>query len=128
MVTEDRPSGAEPDMAAAPTGHDRFVDITSDARAAIVVVGREIGVTKILGEELSGRYGVDYQIFVCDEPAELDAMITELQAAGTPVALVIGAVGETDPDGLDVLARVRVIDRTAVRVAAVRWGEWDTAQ
>ena len=52
----------------------------------------------------------------------------ELIAAGTPVALVIGGVGEADPDGIEVLARVRAIDSTVPRVAAVRWGEWDTAR
>ena len=83
---------------------------------------------RLLAEELSGRYGVDYRIVVCDEPAVLEPVIRELLAAGTPVALVIGGVGETDPDGIEVLARVRVIDRTVSRVAAVRWGEWDTAR
>ena len=55
-------------------------------------------------------------------------MIRELLAAGMPVALVIGGVGEADPDGIEVLAPVRAIDRTVLRVAAVRWGEWDSAR
>jgi thioredoxin reductase (NADPH) len=97
-------------------------------RAAIVIVGRDASVRKTLSEELSGRYGLDYQIVICDEPAVLEPVIGELLAGGTPVALVIGAVGETDPDGIEVLARVRGIDRTVPRVAAVRWGEWDTAR
>ena len=80
------------------------------------------------GEELSGRYGVDYRVVVCDEPAELASVVRELLAAGTPVALVIGGVGETDPDGIEVLARLRGVDRTVPRVAAVRWGEWDAAR
>ena len=37
-------------------------------------------------------------------------------------------MGETDPDGIEVLARVRAFDRTVSRVAAVQWGEWDTAR
>jgi thioredoxin reductase (NADPH) len=97
-------------------------------RAAIVIVGRDSSVRKTLSEELSGRYGLDYRIVVCDESAVLEPVIRELLADGTPVALVIGAVGETDPDGIEVLARVREIDRTVSRVAAVRWGEWDTAR
>ena len=55
-------------------------------------------------------------------------MIRGLLASGTPVALVIGGVGEADPDGIEVLAPVRAIDRTISRVAAVRWGEWDSAR
>ena len=58
----------------------------------------------------------------------LESVISELLADGTPVALVVGGVGETDPDGIEVLARVRMIDRTVPRVAAVGWGEWDTAR
>ena len=127
-MTEDRPSVVQPDGTAAPVGQGRAPRGTGDERAAIVIVGRDASVRKALSEELSGRYGVDYRIVVCDEPAELEPVIRELLAAGTPVALVIGGVGETDPDGIEVLARVRVIDRTISRVAAVRWGEWDTAR
>jgi thioredoxin reductase (NADPH) len=97
-------------------------------RATIVVVGRDASVRKTLSEELSGRYGLDYRIVVCDEPEVLEPVVRELLADGTPVALVIGTVGETDPDGIEVLARIREIDRTVSRVAAVRWGEWDTAR
>ena len=101
---------------------------SGDERAAIVIVDRDAGEREILHGELSKRYGVDYSIVVCDEPAELDTRMKELIGAGTPVALVIGGVGGADPDGIEVLARVRGIDATASRVAAVRWGEWDTAR
>src|SRR5215469_9691968 len=107
------------------------VNMSTDSareRAAIVIVSRDAIVQKTLSEELSGRYGVDYQIIVCDEPTELDSRIRELLRAGTPVALVIGGVGEADPDGIEVLAQVRLIDPTVPRVATVRWGEWDTAR
>ena len=97
-------------------------------RAAIVIVSRDAIVQKSLSEELSGRYAVDYQIVACDEPAELDSRIRELLRTGTPVALVIGGAGEADPDGIEVLAQVRLIDPTVPRVATIRWGEWDTAR
>ena len=35
-----------------------------------MIVSRDASVRKALCEELSGRYGVDYRIVVCDEPAE----------------------------------------------------------
>ena len=41
------------------------------------------------------------------------------------MALVIGGVGAQDPDGIEVLAAVRAIDPTALRVAAVGWGDWE---
>ena len=75
-------------------------------------------------EELSKRYGADYQIVVCGAPAELAPWMRDLLAAGLPVAMVIGAVGAQDPDGIEVLSAVRLIDPTALRVAAVGWGDW----
>jgi thioredoxin reductase len=95
------------------------------SQAAIVVVCREPGAREILYRELSKRYGSDYQIVVCGRPAELAPWMRELAAAGLPVALVIGAVGAQDRDGVEVLAAVRAIDPTALRVAAVGWGDWE---
>jgi len=50
----------------------------------------------------------------------------DLRAAGLPVALVIGGIGAHDPDGIEVLATVRAIDPTALRVATVHWGDWES--
>jgi thioredoxin reductase len=102
--------------------------MSEELRAAIVIVGRDASEREALSRELSGRYGVDYRIVVCDEPAELESLTTVLLQAGTPVALVIGCVGDTDPEGIEVLAQIRAIDPTVRRVAAVHWGEWDTAR
>jgi thioredoxin reductase len=118
-MTEDRASVVRPDGTAAPVGH---------GAAAIVIVCRDARARAAFGRELYGRYGVDYRIVECDDPAGLELLVRELLAAGTPVALVIAGVGEADPDGIEVLARVRGIDRSISRVAAVRWGEWDTAR
>jgi thioredoxin reductase len=101
---------------------------TAGAQAAIVIVCREPGAREILNRELSKRYGADYQIVVCDRPAELEPWMRDLLAAGLPVALVIGGVGAQDRDGIEVLAAVRAIDPTALRVAAVRWGDWESVR
>ena len=98
------------------------------ARAAIVVVCREPGAREILSRELSKRYGADYQIVVCDRPAELGTRMRDLLAARLPVAMVIGGIGAQDRDGIEVLAAIRAIDATAVRVATVRWGDWESAR
>jgi thioredoxin reductase len=98
------------------------------ARAAIVIVGRDPGAREILHRELSRRYGADYQILACGRPAELAPWIRDLRAAGLPVALVIGAVGGQDPGGIEVLAAVRCIDPTALRVAVVGWGDWPSVR
>jgi thioredoxin reductase (NADPH) len=94
------------------------------AQAAVVIVGREPGAREILHAELAKRYGADYQIAVCGRPADLAPWMRDLRAAGLPVALVIGAVSAQDPDGIEVLSAVRLIDPTALRVAAVGWGDW----
>jgi thioredoxin reductase (NADPH) len=98
------------------------------AEAAIVIVSREPGARAILHRELSKRYGADYQILACGRPAELAAWMRDLREAGLPVALVIGGVGGQDPDGIEVLAAIRRTDPTALRVAAVSWGDWESVR
>jgi len=98
------------------------------AQAAILIVSHESGTREILHRELSKRYGADYQIMACRQPAELAAWMRDLRAAGLPVALVIGGVGAQDPDGIEVLAAVRAIDPAALRVAAVDWGDWQSVR
>ncbi len=107
-------------MQAAGTGE------AAGVQAAIVIVCRDAGVREILHRELSKRYGADYQIVACGQPAELASWMRDLVAAGLPVALVIGEVGPLDPDGIEVLSAIRDIDPTALRVAAVRWGDWQS--
>src|SRR5215472_11931724 len=103
-------------------------DETAEAPAAIVIVSHESGTREILSRELVRRYGSDYQVVVCDQRAKLEAWMRDSQAAGLPVALVIGGVGGQDRDGIEVLAAVRAIDPTALRVAAVGWGDWQAVR
>jgi thioredoxin reductase len=97
-------------------------------QAAIVIVGREPGARELLQQELSKRYGSDYQIVVCGRPAELAPWMRDMRAAGLPVAMVIGGVGAHDPDGIEVLAGVRAMDSAALRVAVVGWGDWEAVR
>ena len=113
---------------AAPTGQDQARGDVGDGQAAIVVVSHDAGIRGALSRELSGRYATDYRIVLCDDPASLTAQVRNLVRAGTPVALVVGGVGTEDPDGLEVLAAIRTIEPTAMRVAAVRWGAWELAR
>jgi len=92
----------------------------------MVIVCRDPAAREILHRELSKRYGADYQILACGRPAELAAWMRDLRAAGLPVALVIGGVGGQDRDGIEVLSAIRAIDPTALRVAAVSWGDWQS--
>jgi thioredoxin reductase len=126
MAKDRLPVGKE-GQAAAPMGGGIPAG-PGTARPAIVIVERDRGEYETLYQELSKRYGVDYWIVGCDKPAEAGALIGDLLAAGTLVALAIGGVGAADPAGFEVLAAIRGIDPTVLRVAAVRWGEWETAR
>ena len=77
------------------------------AQAGIVIVCREPGAREILNRELSKRYGTDYQIVVCDRPAELEPKMRDLLAASLPVALVIAGVGAQDRDGIEASSTAR---------------------
>jgi thioredoxin reductase (NADPH) len=96
----------------------------AEAQAAIVIVCRDPGGREVLHRELSKRYGGDYQIAVCGRSGQLAPWMRDLRPAGLPVAMVIGGVGGQDRDGIEALAAVRAIDPTALRVAAVGWGDW----
>ena len=122
---------ASADVAAAVDEEGPSAAVRGDAggtEAAIVIVSREPGAREILHRELSKRYSADYQILACGRPAELAAWMRDLRAAGLPVALVIGGVGGQDRDGIEVLAAIRRTDPTALRVAAVSWGDWDSVR
>jgi thioredoxin reductase len=97
-------------------------------QAAIVIVSRDPGAREVLHRELSKRYGADYQIVVCDQPAELAPCIRDLRHAGLPIALVISGVGGQDRDGIEALSTIRPLDPTTVRVAAVGWGDWQSVR
>jgi thioredoxin reductase (NADPH) len=96
-------------------------------RPNLVVVGRDDGVRAALGEELRKRYGSDYDIVeVATEQAA--TRLGGLADADVPVALVIGCVGGADADGIMAISDVRHLHPTALYVAAVRWGDFQTAQ
>jgi thioredoxin reductase (NADPH) len=101
---------------------------TAEAQAVIVIVSRDRGVREVLHRELTKRYAQDYQIVACGQPGELAPWMRDLRAAGLPVALVIGGVGAQDRDGIEVLSAIRSIDPTALRVAAVGWGDWQVVR
>ncbi len=93
-------------------------------RVAIVVVGRDGATRQRLQFELARRYGTDYQIVTCDHPPGLAAQLRALRGTGASVALVISGVGMGEPDGIESFAAVRPVEPLALRVAAVRWGDW----
>ncbi|MGY1605705.1 MULTISPECIES: FAD-dependent oxidoreductase [unclassified Geodermatophilus] len=97
-----------------------------DPGAALVVVTRDAGVRTATTRELERRYGSDYRIVSGADPAEAEAA---MRAAGDPpVAVLLGGLGDADPDGLDVLRACHGRYPGAVAVALVRWGAFETAR
>ncbi|MGY1792688.1 FAD-dependent oxidoreductase [Geodermatophilus sp. SYSU D00525] len=93
---------------------------------ALVVVARDPGLRTATTRELERRYGSDYRVVAGTGPGELDAA---LSAAGDPaVAVLLGGLGEDDPDGLEVLRTCHARHPGAIAVALVRWGAFETAR
>jgi thioredoxin reductase (NADPH) len=124
-MTDDQVRTGQPTSA---PDQGRDGDETAREQPAIVIVSRDPGARERLDRELSRRYAMDYQIVVYDQPAELETRLRNLAGAGTPIAMVIGGVGGLDRDGIEVLGTVSSVDAEAIRVAAPRWGDWDTGR
>jgi thiamine monophosphate kinase len=95
MSAERMPGGQAASGAAAGAGAGG----TAAGRPAVVVVSRDAAARQGMHSELAKRYGEDYQIVVCAEPAGLAALLAARRAAGTPVALVISGIGGQDQTG-----------------------------
>ncbi|MFH5821258.1 FAD-dependent oxidoreductase [Georgenia sp. AZ-5] len=108
--------------------HEATHEATGDGRPVILLVSRDAAVRGPVGEELRRRYLADYDVRVHEGMAAACTDLTEMAARSAPVALVIGGVGGEDGDGLEVLTGLAPVDRTALRVALVRWGDWDVAR
>jgi thioredoxin reductase len=94
-------------------------------RAALVVLSRDDEVRGTVTAALERRYGRDYAVVSCAEPAEAGGPLAD---AGLPVAALFGGMGGADPDGLGVLRGLHREHPDAMAVAVVRWGDFDTAR
>ncbi len=89
--------------------------VDGDARARGVVEG-----------ELRKRYGSDYQIFCAGSGDDALRLLTRLRDEARPVSIVLAAQWLPSMTGIEMLARVRELDRTAKRVVLVDWGDQST--
>ena len=94
-------------------------------RAALVVLSRDDDVRGTVTAALERRYGRDYAVVSCAEPAEAGGPLAD---AAVPVAALFGGMGGVDPDGLTVLRGLHREHPDAMAVAVVRWGDFDTAR
>jgi thioredoxin reductase (NADPH) len=78
----------------------------------------------VLGSELRGRYGGDYEVVVCAEYDHARAVLEGLRRWGRQVALVIACYGPDDRGGLDFLRRAYSLHPSAKRAVAGIWGDF----
>src|SRR5262245_66039498 len=95
-----------------------------ERQPVIVLVSGHTPTRRLIVAELTKRYGADYQIRVGKDSASVQRILVDLASSGEDVALVLAALGPTDPEGIDMHAPVRRLFPTALRVVAVRWGGW----
>ncbi|HLM06981.1 MAG TPA: FAD-dependent oxidoreductase [Blastococcus sp.] len=99
--------------------------MAEELRAALVVLSRDDEVRATMTAELDRRYGRDYQLVPCAEPEEV---VERLAGSPLPVAALFGGLGGADPDGLALLRGLHRGNASAMAVAVVRWGDFDTAR
>jgi len=99
--------------------------VAEELRAALVVLSRDDEVRATMTAELDRRYGRDYQLVPCAEPEEV---VERLAGSPLPVAALFGGLGGADPDGLALLRGLHRGNASAMAVAVVRWGDFDTAR
>jgi thioredoxin reductase len=109
----------------------------SDAvRPVLLVVSRSSRVRDLLQGELLRRYDRDYDVVAAAGPDEARERLAPFDGGAdggadggqAEVALLLAGYGGEDPDGLDVIARLTDVPGSPLRVVAVRWGDWTTAE
>jgi thioredoxin reductase len=93
--------------------------------AALAVLSRDDGLRAVVTEELQRRYGADYPVVAAAAPGALNE---QLSRQDLPVALLFGAVGDADPDGLLALRECHSRCQGALAVALARWGAWEATR
>ncbi|WP_416952759.1 FAD-dependent oxidoreductase [Nocardioides sp. T5] len=78
----------------------------------------------VLGSELRGRYGGDYEVVVCATYEHARAVLEGLRRWGRQVALVVACYGPDDRGGLDFLRRAYSLHPSAKRAVAGIWGDF----
>lgn len=102
-------------------------DHAEEPRPGIVIVSRDPHCLNALEKEISKRYAIDYRVTDCHSTERAREDLEKFRDDGTPIALVLAAYGDEDPEGVKFLKTVRALHPRAKRVAVVRWGDFGTA-
>lgn len=100
----------------------RFDD--SDPRAVIVAVDDDPDVIGLIGNELSKRYGEDYQVITARAASTALAELDEVRRAGGRVAIVLADQWLPDGTGTELLTQAAELHPHAKRALLISWGDW----
>ncbi len=86
----------------------------------LVVSGDPAERARLLGE--LGRYARDYRLEVAATRAQAVDRVADITTSGGAVAMVLADLAQQGSDGVEVLAGVRAVTRTARTVLLLEWG------
>jgi thioredoxin reductase (NADPH) len=96
-------------------------------KPTILVVDADAASLAMITDEVRTRYGRDYHLASEPSAAEALARLRALIASGHDVALILADQWLPDMSGVDLLAAVRQVARTARRALLIQWGDRSTA-
>jgi thioredoxin reductase (NADPH) len=96
----------------------------ADPRPVIVIVDDDELSRERLERCLSDRYGRSYRVLAEQSPSVALESLRSLQAAGTPVALIIADQWMPEETGADFLARTRDLHPASQRLLVATWADF----
>jgi thioredoxin reductase (NADPH) len=93
-------------------------------RPIILAVVEDEADLRRVADELRRRYAADYEVSCTSSPAEAYAELTEQNAAGGQVALVLADESRSGLDGKSLFEIVSELHPFAKRVLLIDWGAW----
>ncbi len=99
----------------------RVAEYTWAMEPVILIVSGDPDERAQLLDEL-GRYARDYRLEVATTGTEAVDRVTDITASGGAVAMVLADLAQPGSDGVEVLAGVRAVTRTARSVLLLEWG------
>jgi thioredoxin reductase (NADPH) len=97
-------------------------------RPFLMAVDAEPASLRIIGRELSRRYGQDYRV-ICESSATAALRrLEKLRDAGEPVAVILADYGLPEMNGSEFLARAHALYTTAKRGLLFAWGDRTASQ
>jgi thioredoxin reductase (NADPH) len=97
------------------------------AAPAIVVATADARTRSVLHDELTRRYGGDYQVECRDRTDDAMRLLERFSAEAVPVALVLACYGPDDRGGIEFLTASRALHPAAHRGLVVVWGDFASA-